>query len=294
MRRVDQRPHKRESLAGVFETDQSPPRAAIHPPEHVVVYGAGIAGASTSRHLAELGVHVTVYDPAGIAGGASGIHTAVLHGRLLGDRSPTADLRCSAFHYASNYLRRFEGYAATGALQLQGPNLNARKLERICRAYGADEPHQQFWLQRLNAAQASKHSGIRCTEEALWFPTAGTTDLRTLCHALLEPSEHRAARCRDCSHRGAHTARLLCNGSAARGFTGCESLEMADGGYGQLDRFQHTSEAQAAIQVPRTPIVGNGYLCARPRRQLNPCSRWAPPTNTNPGRNHRPVHTTCS
>ena len=49
MRRVDQRPHKRESLAGAF----AKPGLARQPvAKRVAVAGAGIAGASIARHLA--------------------------------------------------------------------------------------------------------------------------------------------------------------------------------------------------------------------------------------------------
>ena len=39
---------------------------------HAIVIGAGLAGATTARALAERGWRVTVIDPQGIANGASG------------------------------------------------------------------------------------------------------------------------------------------------------------------------------------------------------------------------------
>ena len=71
MRRVDQRPHKRESLAGAFA---KPGLRRQIVPRRVTVAGAGISGASIARHLAEQGIAVEVFDPAEcIASGASGI-----------------------------------------------------------------------------------------------------------------------------------------------------------------------------------------------------------------------------
>ncbi|MES2123026.1 MAG: FAD-binding oxidoreductase [Chlamydiota bacterium] len=46
---------------------------------HVAILGAGFAGLSTAWHLLEGGAEVTVFDPKGIGGGASGIAAGLLH-----------------------------------------------------------------------------------------------------------------------------------------------------------------------------------------------------------------------
>src|SRR5690606_25964422 len=60
MSRVDQRPHKRESLAGTFAARGL---AAAAPPPRVTVAGAGIAGAAVAAELAAAGVPVRLCDP---------------------------------------------------------------------------------------------------------------------------------------------------------------------------------------------------------------------------------------
>ena len=45
----------------------------------IAILGAGYAGIATAWHLARKGAVVTVYDPAGIAGGASGMAAGLLH-----------------------------------------------------------------------------------------------------------------------------------------------------------------------------------------------------------------------
>ena len=75
MRRVDQRPHKRESLAGHYQDNQA---NAWTPPAQVSVIGAGIAGASLARHLAQAGIAVRVFEKkATPATGASSIPITV-------------------------------------------------------------------------------------------------------------------------------------------------------------------------------------------------------------------------
>ncbi len=46
---------------------------------HIAILGAGFAGLSTAWHLLEEGAEVTVFDPKGIGGGASGIAAGLLH-----------------------------------------------------------------------------------------------------------------------------------------------------------------------------------------------------------------------
>ncbi len=248
MRRVDQRPHKRESLAGIYTNSSARTRAndAIR----VQVHGAGIAGATVARHLAEWDVDVQVYDPQGIAGGASGIHTAVLHPRLLGDGSASAELRAAAFHYASNYLQRFNGFGTTGVVQLQGPNLNERKLQRICSAFGVGNPEQDFWLQRLDPSAARNLSGLPSLGGALHFPTGGVVNLPSLCNALLEHPRIEVITAPGPSEKSVTT--VLCTGAAVRNAGPFEWLEI-DEVFGQLDRFRSTIK-------PTLPVVGNGYV----------------------------------
>ena len=248
MHRVDQRPHKRESLAGLYRNSSA--RNRVNNAVPVQVHGAGIAGASVARHLAERDVDVQVYDPLGVGGGASGIHTAVLHPRLLGDGSASADFRAAAFHYASNYLQRFNGFDTTGVIQLQGPNLNERKLQRICNAFGVGTHAQDFWLQRLDATGVHDLSGLPGLGEALYFPTGGVVNLPSLCSALLDHPRIEVITAPGPAEESVIT--VLCTGAAVRNAGPFQWLEIAEV-FGQLDRF-------AATIRPTLPIVGNGYV----------------------------------
>ncbi len=249
MRRIDQQPFKRESLAGIYRGRVRRHRTAIGP--SACVHGAGLAGALSARQLAEAGCTVRVFDPHGVASGASLMPVTVAHSRLLGDGSLQADFRCCAFDFATAYLGRFQGFRRSGALWIQGPNLNQAKLSRISRVYDAQNPEQHNWITHLSAAEATACSGIESPGEALLHPRAGTVNLALLCRELLEHPAievHQAA-----PGLQEDSANIVCAASATRSFAGCEHLELTDV-HGQLDAFE------CAGPPTRMPVVGNGYL----------------------------------
>ncbi len=253
IKRLDQSPHKHHSLAGYYLHDGRQRRPA---PSQVTVHGQGIGGASVARRLAESGISVRVLDHAPQNSASARIKAAVMHARLLGDGSPSAVFRHSSFHYTTAYLQAFSGFASTGVLQLQGPNMNAKKLQRITAAYGDNHEHQQHWLQQLSATQAEQLSGATIDADALYFPSAGVVDLPTLCQALLQhpnisqDSSDVLARPGPFDSEGIN---ILCSAGGTRAFPGCDHLEISEV-YGQLDRFK------TASRLSNVPVVGNGYL----------------------------------
>lgn len=248
MRKVDQRPIKRESLAGhyrgVSQRSRSPRQTEVS------VHGAGLGGACVARQLAEAGMNVRVFDPQGIAGGASGIGATVLHARLLADGSSNADMRASAFHYASSHLQSFTDFDACGVMQAQGPNMDAAKLRRISVAYAAQDPEQHAWIQHLSQADARSISGVPVDGDALYFPRAGTIWSAELCENLLDHSNIALIKAAEFDRDACN---VVCAATATRGFPGCGHFEITDV-TGQLDWY----ESNAA--VARCPVVGNGIL----------------------------------
>lgn len=247
MQRLDQSPHKHHSSAG-FYTKAG--RSCLSPPAKVIVHGAGIGGACMARLLANQGVAVQVFDPGGHPS-ASHIKAAVLHARLLGDGSAGAQFRANSYHYATSYLKGLPGYQETGALQLQGPNLNAKKLDRIAAAYGAQDTHQSHWLQRVDSVTASELSGFSIEQDSLFFPAAAVIDLPKLCNALLDHDRIEVV-CR-AAEFDKLAFNILCTAGGTRSFPGCDHLEISQI-HGQLDYF--SSDQLHA----RLPVVGNGYL----------------------------------
>lgn len=249
MRRVDQRPHKRESLAGLFAAHT--PRRASSAPTAVTVLGGGLGGALVSRDLAIQGSAVTVCDPHGPASGGSSIPAALMHARLLGDGSPTAEYRVSAYHHAAARLHGEHGVTAQAVLQVCGPNLNEAKLRRIAAAYLPANTPSHDWLELLESDTVIERTRGAFNGPGLMFPGAKLIDLPILVHALLDHA--------DIEVRADYAALpddqpvIVCNGLAALQTLPELSLEVA-AVHGQLDRVSAPGGVQSAA------VVGNGYF----------------------------------
>jgi len=248
MRRVDQRPHKAHSLAGIF---QGRPRSAAATAREVDVIGAGLAGASAARHLAERGIHVRVFEAQSTAAaGASGIPATVMHPRLLADGSDQARLRCQAYLYSSNWCAaRLDG-TASGVLQLPGKNADARRLRDLAEIYAASGD----WLALLSAEAASARADWDIRSPALWFPHGRVIDTPALCNRLLD-HPNIELQCASARTTPAEQPTVLACGVECNRFAAAGYLETAPV-HGQVDIVRLTS-------VPTLPLVGNGYLIPR-------------------------------
>lgn len=245
MTRVDQRPHKRESLAGTLMAGGLD---GFDPPATVQVAGAGLAGASIAWHLARAGHAVQVWDP-GAAGDAerpgSTMPVTVLHGRLLADATPAADARCHGYLYAADLLRGLDGFHPSGVLQR--PARAVDRLPAIADRYA----NSGAWLQRLDRAEATALAGWPVEDGCLFMPGAGRVDLPTLVAGLLSHPNIEVVP--ESLTDGADAAcRVLACGAAMHTFEAARYLELAPVA-GQIDLV--TLE-----RPPTLPLVGRGYL----------------------------------
>ena len=263
VRKLDQRPYKRESLAGELITGRK--RDSGVSQQSVQIVGAGLGGATMARHLAEQGIEVEVIDPHGVATGASSIPAALLHGRLLGDGSPTATHRVTAYHYAEANLATVPGVTSMPVVQLAGPNLSIAKMTRTADAYHGRSAFHQYWLSLVEQTSL-KRMGISGHELALLFPSAKLVDLGTTTRALLghrnirilPPVAATLAEVLSPPAHGTH-AQILCSGLAAVEHAPEASLEIAPV-YGQIDELETRSKSR------NLAIVGNGYWIPRAGR----------------------------
>ena len=243
--KVDQRPIKRESIFGVYKGPtfkQAPPS-----PREVHILGAGIAGATVARQLAEAAVDVQLWDPNGPGFGASRISASLLHGRLLGDQTADADFRVNAFHYSNNFLKAYSSFKQCGVLQINGSNMSTDKMLRIKKAY----PYSDDWLQLLDRKEIEEVSGVKVeSKNALWFPDGGTVDLPRLCQELLNhPNIHLNLRQPELDSRAVKVIA-----------TGAHSLSEYPRNHLETYRIEGQIDFVKTKVTPFSPIVGDGYL----------------------------------
>ncbi len=241
MSRVDQRPHKRESLAGTF-TGTAPP--AFAPPPRVTVVGGGLAGAWVARQLTRSGCAATVLEPGTGRLPGSAMPATVAHARLLADGSAAAGLRCHAYLHAAAALAGMTGFTGGGALQLAGPSRPEAILRSVVERY---RPSGR-WLEWLDPRDAADLAGWPVPSGGLCLPAAGVVDIPTLVTGLLDGVDVVPA----AATALPDGAVVLASGPAVHEFEPARYLEVA-AVQGQLDLV-------AVETPPALPLVGSGYL----------------------------------
>ncbi|WP_018872605.1 tRNA (5-methylaminomethyl-2-thiouridine)(34)-methyltransferase MnmD [Thioalkalivibrio sp. ALJ16] len=179
VQRVPGHGRKRERLQGVLHTrpQDAPPAPAI--PERVAVVGAGLAGLAAAHALRARGVAVDVFDPAGIAGGASGNPAAVLLPNLHPQDPELNQLALAGMRRTASLVGQLE--AATG----QAIRLAAGVAFHGISAHGRKRVQR---LQKAGPARAGllfDPAGPGCASAPhLFYPDALALDMRALCEAL--------------------------------------------------------------------------------------------------------------
>ena len=250
MRRVDQRPRKRESLAGVFNVSSQCQR--FEPPQQVRIFGAGIAGCAVARELADQGIDVELFDPNGVAGGGSRMQASALHCRLLGDLSATAEFRARAYHHVRPLLTDHPASQAIGAVQLAITAKEVDKQRRIAAIY---ETAQSNWLRFLDAQATLDELGLEA-RSALLFKQSAIINLPHLCGALIDHPRIKLVR-----STGQGQPDVIACASASRDMAPHLPLEIGDV-FGQLNWI--TPPAAATLGPLNVAIVGNGYVLPGP------------------------------
>lgn len=190
---------KREMLRGVFAPapEEAPHRHSVTPwhlpqslqklPRSVAIVGAGIAGATAARALAERNIRVTVFEQGEAPGsGASGNDQGILYAKLSPKPGPNGDFNLLALQYAQRFYPALCPQAVHfhGLLQLAQTEKEQQLQQQIVEQLALDSDSQL--ARPVTDIEASALAGVQLSTPGLYFPAAGWLRPRQVCARLLD------------------------------------------------------------------------------------------------------------
>ncbi|MEZ5920756.1 MAG: bifunctional tRNA (5-methylaminomethyl-2-thiouridine)(34)-methyltransferase MnmD/FAD-dependent 5-carboxymethylaminomethyl-2-thiouridine(34) oxidoreductase MnmC [Parvularculaceae bacterium] len=253
--RLLEKPRARQSAAPWFDRSGSNP---LKPGAKVAVIGGGIAGASLAFSLRATGLQPTVFDPNGIAAGASGNPAGLIMPRIdLGDNAASQFFAHAYVHS----IARLRNLSAAGNDNLFNPCGVLQKFKT------EDEKHR---AERILAERILPVGWVeKCHDGGLFFPQGGVVDPGAYCKVLIGGAElisERVSRICDQSdsvdiHTSAGLVRsfdgvIVANSIAALSFSQCRTLPLTPV-RGQIDFF-------SGVAPPARAITYGSYAATAP------------------------------
>ena len=159
------------------------PRATT-PPEHVLVIGAGIAGAATARKLAEHGVRVTVLEAGKAAQGGSGNRQGLLYAKISPHDTEQTELLLAGYGYTRRLLQDLlpdsDAWGGDGVLHLNFDEAERKRNQ----ALGLQQHHAHLY-RSVSADEAAQIAGIDVFSDGLYWPQGVWLNPPAVVRALL-------------------------------------------------------------------------------------------------------------
>ena len=151
---------------------------------HVLIIGAGIAGAATAHECATRGARVTVLEAHAPAQAASGNQQGLLYAKISPHLTAQTELLLAGYGYTRRLLQRLlpqqQSWGASGVLHL---NHNPSETQR--NAQLAQNQHYQHLYRPVSPSQASQIAGIPIAQSGLYWQHGAWLNPLALIHALL-------------------------------------------------------------------------------------------------------------
>lgn len=174
--------HKREMLIGEKLEASIPAKLSSDQP--ILILGAGIAGATAARALAECGKQVLVLERAKVASNASGNPAGVLYPPLTKFYIPSTAWHFTGYSLMLRQLARWKeaglrfSFASPGMLRLPRPEQHATDFVSL----NMDPTIMRYVTQ----AEASRLAELEVASDGWWFPQGTWLAPAELCRALLQ------------------------------------------------------------------------------------------------------------
>lgn len=263
---------KREMLKGYWPARDNTITQSTPSPLRIAVVGAGIAGASTAWHLAQLGCLVNVFERSEKAAtGASGNPKGMLYPRLNAEKPLNDQLALRSYCYALRFYNNLcldpENFTQAGLLLIGG---SPRELKRVNKV---DTRYQETGLlKRVTALEASQLAGVAIEHPSLYFPAGAWVNPIAACQQLLSHhsiTQHYQSEVTQLSHQGSlwhlqvnnqdidqyFDAVILCNAAEAHQLIPDSGMQL-NPVRGQMGMI----ETNSALKPLQKILCGEGYL----------------------------------
>ncbi|MBB5320402.1 bifunctional tRNA (5-methylaminomethyl-2-thiouridine)(34)-methyltransferase MnmD/FAD-dependent 5-carboxymethylaminomethyl-2-thiouridine(34) oxidoreductase MnmC [Marinobacter oulmenensis] len=173
---------KRDMLTGHLD---GPAPASVTGDEPIVIVGAGIAGTTLARNLADRGLQVILLDRAREPGEeASGNPQGALYVKLGIEYNAQTELSATALAFSQRFYQPWQGqfWHPTGLLQLATTEQEADRQRRFL----ARNRYPEQLLKPVNPEQASELAGLPVESDGLWFPGSGWLEPARACRTLAQ------------------------------------------------------------------------------------------------------------
>ena len=173
-----------------YQTPWSSEAPTLKPAAKILIAGAGLAGCTTARALAERGYQINVFDPDGIANGASGNVQGGLYVKLAaGDSATHTDFYRQAYLHAVERVAEIltddnkgKSWDDCGVLQISWSEKEAQRQQNFL----ARQQPPESLIYPTTVEQNQTASGNALSNNSLYFPKAGWVAPADFCYALLD------------------------------------------------------------------------------------------------------------
>ncbi|MCW8884980.1 MAG: bifunctional tRNA (5-methylaminomethyl-2-thiouridine)(34)-methyltransferase MnmD/FAD-dependent 5-carboxymethylaminomethyl-2-thiouridine(34) oxidoreductase MnmC [Motiliproteus sp.] len=197
---VEKRPgfgRKREMLRGQYQADEqpakmidkpwfTPPQPILASKREAMVIGAGIAGCSAARSLANRGWKVSLIDRhSQVAEEASGNDQGILYAKLPAKPTLASRIHLAGYLYSQQLLQQLlpgaDSWSDCGLLQLAlSPKEHQKQLKLLDL-----QNYPPELVTGVDTEEASRIAGCQLQHPALYFPSSGWINPPSLCRELV-------------------------------------------------------------------------------------------------------------